>query len=201
MNSLNARRSCPLAPVLALGLASVVVTAPAAAGTAPAAARASRAESAGVASGLVLGAAAGGPFGAVLGSATGAWLGDRYHRAREAARSVGLLQHRFGFRTGSAELEPDAAEQLRRLAQVVAGLDAVRVRIVGEADPRGAASYNLELSRRRAEAVARVFAEQGLPRSRLIVAGLGAVASAAGSAPDPDGDAFARRVTVTFDGR
>jgi outer membrane protein OmpA-like peptidoglycan-associated protein len=65
--------------------------------------------------------------------------------------------------------------------------------------PRGDAAYDLELSRRRAEAVASVFAEQGWPRSRLIVEGLGAVDPPVTATPDPDGYAFARRVTVSIE--
>jgi outer membrane protein OmpA-like peptidoglycan-associated protein len=199
MNAMERRRFGGQASALVLGLASVIVNAAVAAEGAATASGASRAESGGVATGLALGAAAGGPFGAVLGAAAGAWFGDRYHLARETARSAGELQHRFGFRTASAELEPEAVLQLRRLAQLAAGQRDARVRIVGEADPRGDAAYNLELSRRRAQAVAAVFAEQGWPESRLIVEGLGAVGSSPGAAPDPDGYAFARRVTVTIE--
>ncbi len=66
------------AAAAALVLAAVLGSTPASA-----AERASRSETVGVASGLVVGAAAGGPFGAIVGAAAGAWFGDRHHRQKE----------------------------------------------------------------------------------------------------------------------
>jgi outer membrane protein OmpA-like peptidoglycan-associated protein len=159
--------------------------------------KASREESTGVASGLVIGAAAGGPFGAIVGAATGAWFGDRFHAQRRAAMAAGNLTHQFGFRTDSSTLEPDAVEALRQIAELAQRLPGTRMRIVGGADPRGEAQYNLTLSQRRAAAVAEVLVEAGVDPARLDVQGLGAMADATVT-PDPDGWAFARRVTVTL---
>jgi outer membrane protein OmpA-like peptidoglycan-associated protein len=160
-------------------------------------AKASREESTGVASGLVIGAAAGGPFGAIIGAATGAWFGDRFHAQRKAALAAGNLTHHFGFRTDSTTLEPDAVDALRQIAELAQRLPAARIRIVGGADPRGDAQYNLALSQRRATAVAQVLMEAGVDPARLDVLGAGEVADAM-TTPDPDGWAFARRVTVTL---
>jgi len=162
-----------------------------------ASAKASREESTGVASGLVIGAAAGGPFGAIIGAATGAWFGDRFHAQRKAAGAAGNLTHHFGFRTGSSTLEPDAVTALQQIAELAQRLPGTRVRIVGGADPRGDAQYNLQLSQRRAQAVAAVLLDAGVDAARLDVQGLGAM-DATSSTPDPDGWAFARRVTVTL---
>lgn len=160
-------------------------------------AQASREESTGVASGLVIGAAAGGPFGAIIGAATGAWVGDRFHAQRKAALAAGNLTHQVGFRTDSSTLESDAIENLRQVAELARRLPDLRVRVVGGADPRGDAQYNLELSQRRAAAVAAVLREAGVDAARLDVQGVGA-AVATTATPDPDGWAFARRVTVTL---
>lgn len=182
----------------------VVLAAPALAGAtqvsgAETSGKASRAESTGVTSGLVIGAAAAGPFGAVLGAATGAWFGDRWHAQRKATLAARELTHQFGFRTDSAQLEPGSVEALQQLALLVQRLPGTRVRIVGAADPRGNPDHNRVLSQRRAAAVADVLLDAGVDAARLIVEGVGAVAGDAAS-PDPDGWAFARRVTVTLEG-
>lgn len=160
--------------------------------------KASREESKGVASGLLIGAAAGGPFGAVLGAATGAWFGDRWHAQRKTTLAAQDLTHEFGFRTGSSQLEPGSIAALQQLALLAQRLPETRVRIVGAADPRGNPNDNLALSQRRAAAVADVLRAGGVDAERLIVQGIGAVAGIAAGA-DPDGWAFARRVTVTFE--
>ncbi len=48
-----------------------------------------------------------------------------------------------------------------------------RLRVQGHADERGPASYNVDLSRRRAEAVARYLAAQGVPAERIDVEAYG----------------------------
>jgi outer membrane protein OmpA-like peptidoglycan-associated protein len=160
--------------------------------------KASREESKGVASGLVIGAAAGGPFGAVLGAATGAWFGDRWHAQRKTMLAAQDLTHEFGFRTGSSQLEPGSIAALQQVALLAQRLPGTRVRIVGAADPRGNADYNLALSQRRAAAVADVLRASGIDAARLVVEGIGAIASDQ-AGQDPDGWAFARRVTVTLE--
>jgi outer membrane protein OmpA-like peptidoglycan-associated protein len=196
MSSKEIRNPRVLALGLMLTLPSIAVGAspdsPAASG------KASREESTGVASGLVIGAAAAGPFGAVIGAATGAWFGDRWHAQRKTTLAARELTHQFGFRTDSATLEPDATEALRQLALLAQRLPGTRLRVVGAADPRGNPDYNLALSRRRAEAVAAVLRGAGIDGDRLVVEGVGAVPPD-GATPDPDGWAFARRVTVTFE--
>lgn len=194
MSKPRVNRSHALALCVTLALP---VLAEAADGSNSTTAKASREESTGVASGLVIGAAAGGPFGAIIGAATGAWFGDRFHAQRKAAMAAGNLTHHFGFRTDSSTLEPDAVDALRQVAELAQRLPSARIRIVGGADPRGDAQYNLVLSQRRAAAVAEVLLEAGVDPARLDVRGAGVTADAA-AIPDPDGWAFARRVTVTL---
>ena len=194
MSKPRVHRSQVLALCVTLALPTFALAADA--GT-TATAKASREESTGVASGLVIGAAAGGPFGAIIGAATGAWFGDRFHAQRKAALAAGNLTHHFGFRTDSSTLEPAAVDALRQIAELARRLPDTRVRVVGGADPRGDAQYNLALSQRRAAAVAAVLLEAGLDPARLDVQGVGATGEAT-VAPDPDGWAFARRVTVTL---
>ncbi len=56
-------------------------------------AHASRQESAGVVTGLAIGAVAGGPIGAIVGAAAGGWLGDRYHREASARAALAVDLH------------------------------------------------------------------------------------------------------------
>ena len=51
------------------------------------------------------------------------------------------------------------------------------IRVTGHTDTTGPASVNLELSRARAQAVADLFVEAGLPRDRIEIAPMGETAS------------------------
>ena len=78
------------------------------------------------------------------------------------------------FRTGSAELQPEAATRLAAAGRFIATHPAVRVRIVGHTDASGDDQRNLELSGRRAEAVRDYLADRfDLPESRLLAEGKG----------------------------
>ncbi len=118
-------------------------------------------------------------------------LGHALERAR-------ALQADIGFRTGDAQLSPETRERLERLGELVAALPGMMVRVEGHADPRGPEEMNAELSQRRAQAVASVLAEAGVPADRLIVEAYGESKS---TSPEGDLDAYAfdRRVTVTLE--
>ncbi|MEZ5500200.1 MAG: OmpA family protein [Steroidobacteraceae bacterium] len=189
------------------------------------ASKASRPESTGVVSGMVVGAAAAGPFGAVLGAATGAWLGDRFNRSHESAQQLAVklagnetrldasearvrdlgqamqtadqLTTQLGFRTGSFELRDEQAMAMRRLGALVAVLPDATVDIDGFADARGDEHYNLELSRARAQSVADELALAGVERERIRIAAHGESASVSPEG-DADGLALERRVQVTL---
>jgi outer membrane protein OmpA-like peptidoglycan-associated protein len=81
---------------------------------------------------------------------------------------------RATFDTDRADLKPDFRPLLERQAELLAtafgGLD---VYVCGHTDDTGGADHNLELSLRRARAVADVLAELGVARTRLRVQGLG----------------------------
>lgn len=191
----------------------------------------------GVATGLAVGAAAGGPPGAIIGAAAGAWLGDSWHRQRQAsgtlaenlsrseaertrlsgavdrlsdsleratARANELEQSLsatdevgmdVNFRTDDSAIRAAAVTPLLQLGALAASMPGVKVRLVGYADPRGAAAYNLALSQRRAQAVATVLGCAGLPRDRLVIEARGAT-GIPGSAGDADDFALERRVSV-----
>ncbi len=99
------------------------------------------------------------------------------------------------FRTDDSAIRAAAVTPLLKLGALAASMPGVKVQLVGYADPRGTAAYNLALSQRRAQAVATVLGCAGLPRERLLIEARGAVA-APGGADDADDFALERRVTV-----
>jgi outer membrane protein OmpA-like peptidoglycan-associated protein len=82
---------------------------------------------------------------------------------------------RLTFELGSAELTPQARQEAAAFAQALQRpqLAGKRFRIEGHTDNVGGRAYNLELSQRRAEAVAAYLAEQGVARNRFEVRGYG----------------------------
>jgi outer membrane protein OmpA-like peptidoglycan-associated protein len=111
------------------------------------------------------------------------WNG-RHNRATVDTRQV-----RFGF--DEWELNDGAQTALLDVASELKKNPALFVVLEGYTDPRGTPTYNLELSRRRVEAVRRYLVAKGVPLWRINAIGLG-IATAA--APDEQ----KRRVTVTL---
>lgn len=82
---------------------------------------------------------------------------------------------RLSFELGSARLAPVARAEAKVFAQSLMRpeLKGMRFAIEGHTDSQGGRSYNIDLSRRRAEAVADYLAELGVSRDRLEVRGFG----------------------------
>lgn len=79
----------------------------------------------------------------------------------------------------------------------------IRLRITGHADSKGSNTYNLLLSRKRADAVKNYFIICGIPSERLIVEGEGESAPVAPNTTDegldnPEGRSQNRRVEIQF---
>ena len=64
-------------------------------------------------------------------------------------------------------------EQLLALSKVLKKLPDDLIQIDGHADPRGASDFNLDLSQRRADAVASVLVAQGIDRARIVIRSFG----------------------------
>jgi outer membrane protein OmpA-like peptidoglycan-associated protein len=76
-------------------------------------------------------------------------------------------------------VRPIAADRDRRVAGLADWLVArpqARLLVAGHTDALGDAAYNLALSRRRADAVARLLAAAGVPAGQLVVRGYGETA-------------------------
>jgi len=182
-------------------------------------------ENIGFVSGLAVGAVAGGPIGAIAGGITGALLGEHYHKqkalnhalsadlsgskAERAKLTQTLMQlddslgHareltlNIAFRTGDSKLSADDIDQLMALGRLAGGIDGIRIKVSGYADPRGAKDYNIALSKERAESVAGVLTKAGLNPDRVVIEALGAQGD--GLVRDLDAFAFQRRVTVKLE--
>ena len=104
------------------------------------------------------------------------------------------------FKTARASINSMQLPALQKIGALAASLPpGAKVRIDGYADPRGPATFNDDLSLRRAEAVALTLEKAGVPQDRLVIAGHG---SAESTSPQGDMDAYAfdRRVTVRLQG-
>lgn len=95
--------------------------------------------------------------------------------ARESALEVTVsLPADVLFDFDQAEIRPDAATALARLATVIRGYPAGRAEIQGHTDAKGNAAYNQRLSERRAEAVKRWLVErEKIAAGRLATRGFG----------------------------
>jgi outer membrane protein OmpA-like peptidoglycan-associated protein len=173
---------------------------------------------AGAATGAAIGAILGGGEGAWKGAAVGAAVGglggtavgyymdkqakemeevlarqDRLERDGESLR-VSLASDVM-FESGSARLQPGAADKLAELARVLDRYPRTRVDVVGHTDDRGTEAVNQPLSERRAAAVADAMVRAGVEPRRISTRGLGESRPVAGN-ETATGRAMNRRVEV-----
>jgi len=99
------------------------------------------------------------------------------------------------FRTADDSVTAEAVPPLLKLGALAVSLPQAELRVAGYADPRGTDAYNDELSLRRAECVAAVLANAGVPRERIHIEAHGKTEAKAGPG-DLDAYALDRRVTV-----
>ncbi len=100
------------------------------------------------------------------------------------------------FDTDKAVLKPESQPTLGEIAKLLAGQPQLGVFIVGHTDNQGAYEYNLDLSRRRAEAVAaELVRAYRIAPQRLRTAGVGFLAPVGTNATDA-GRALNRRVEL-----
>lgn len=93
--------------------------------------------------------------------------------ARETEQGLELTVSDVLFQFDKAELKPSALPDLARVATFLQDHPDRNVVIEGYTDSVGTASYNLDLSRRRAMAVRSFLVAQGIAPSRLLAQGFG----------------------------
>lgn len=151
---------------------------------------------AGAAAGAAIGAAVGGDrrgrnaaigagAGALAGLAIGAYMDAQEKKLRERLSGTGVAVVRQGdeillrvpndltFDVDRTTLKPLVQESLGGIAQTIVEYPDTVVRVIGHADSTGSDAYNLDLSRRRAEAVADYLSAQGVVAQRIEAIGRG----------------------------
>jgi outer membrane protein OmpA-like peptidoglycan-associated protein len=103
------------------------------------------------------------------------------------------------FLTGTANVNADARESLARFSGIVASYPGLRFNVEGHTDNVGSAAMNTELSLKRAITVRDYLIAQGVPASRIDVAGLG-LSTPIGDNTTVDGRARNRRVEIVVSG-
>ena len=155
------------------------------------------------AAGAILGAAVGGAAGAVIG-------GYMDRQAAEMERDLeGARIERIGegikvtfdsgilFAYNRADLQAAAQENLTKLATILNKYDDTNVLLEGHTDADGAADYNLDLSRRRAQSVANYLSGLEVNATRFTIMGYGEDQPVA-SNETVEGKAQNRRVEVAI---
>jgi OOP family OmpA-OmpF porin len=108
-----------------------------------------------------------------------------------------LVLRGVNFKTDSAQLTPDSFAVLDAVLAVLRARPDARAQVRGYTDARGADTFNLKLSERRAAAVVDYLTAHGIARAALSAAGLGKAAPVA-SNDTAAGRAANRRVTIQF---
>ncbi len=100
------------------------------------------------------------------------------------------------FDTGKADIKPESGATLNEIGKLLQGDASLKLYVVGHTDNQGALDLNMDLSRRRAEAVfAALTTKYAVPASRLRAFGNGPYAPVA-SNDSEDGRAKNRRVEL-----
>jgi outer membrane protein OmpA-like peptidoglycan-associated protein len=115
--------------------------------------------------------------------------------------SRGLIAEIGGvqFATGTAVINADARESLARFSGIVASYPGLQFNVEGHTDNVGSSAMNQELSLKRAITVRDYLIAQGVPASRIDVAGLG-LSAPVGDNTTADGRARNRRVEIVVSG-
>ena len=146
---------------------------------------------AGAATGAVLGTVIGGSgrgtaVGAGVGAAAGAAVGYNWDLVKEKlgiatkGSGVQVTEQKDGslkvnvpgsvsFSTGSASIDPGLHPTLDKIANTLTEYPASTISVIGHTDSMGDAQANMELSGRRAAAVADYLAQRGVQRSRMTI--------------------------------
>jgi outer membrane protein OmpA-like peptidoglycan-associated protein len=158
------------------------------------------------------GAAQGAAIGAVVGLLGGGLVGNYMDRQAKDMQAVLAEQDRLRrqqdqlaislssdvlFSSGSATIQPGAQNKLRQMADVLNKYPQTTVQITGYTDSRGSEASNVELSKRRAEAVASAFVADGVNPARISTYGQGEAMPVADNST-PEGRAQNRRVEIVI---
>lgn len=124
---------------------------------------------------------------------------DASAMAKSIAAQGTIALYGIYFDTDKAELKPESGPTLEEIAKLLQGDAGLRLYVVGHTDGVGGFDYNMDLSRRRAQAVVQeLTGKYGIAGGRLKSAGVGFLAPV-GSNEDEEGRAKNRRVELVKD--
>lgn len=132
----------------------------------------------------------GAAIGAAVGGAAGAGVGHMMDKQEQDMRQAltasdaaavqregnllsVILKGDVSFDTNSSVVRPGLYGELDRIASVLVQYPQTLIRIEGHTDSVGSEAYNMDLSRRRAEAVRNLLVQRGVADSRLEVVAFG----------------------------
>lgn len=132
----------------------------------------------------------GAAIGAAVGGAAGAGIGHMMDKQEQdmrqalAASDAAAVQREgnllsvvlkgdVSFDTNSSVVRPGLYGELDRIASVLVQYPQTLIRVEGHTDSVGSEAYNMDLSRRRAEAVKNLLLQRGVDGSRMEVVGFG----------------------------
>ncbi|WP_317705469.1 OmpA family protein [Methylomarinovum caldicuralii] len=153
------------------------------------------------------GAAIGAGVGALAGMGVGAYMDRQEAILRQKLAGTGVRLAREGnnlrlimpgnitFATNSSEIAPQFYSTLNAIALVLREYPETLIEITGHTDSTGSEEYNLQLSQRRAQAVAQYLIAQGVAPNRIIARGMGESMPIADNST-PQGRAMNRRVEI-----
>ena len=150
-------------------------------------------------------------IGAAVGGAAGAYIGNYMDKqAEEIERDIeGAKVERIGegikitfdsgimFDVDKSTLRPEAEKNLAELASILNKYADTDILIEGHTDATGSEDYNLELSRRRAQAVANYLAGREVSATRFTIMGYGETQPVADNTT-ADGRQQNRRVDIAI---
>jgi OOP family OmpA-OmpF porin len=121
-------------------------------------------------------------------------------KADEMARTIEstgrIALYGIFFDTDKTDLKPESTPTLTEIAQMMKANPKLAILVVGHTDKQGEYEYNIDLSRRRADAVVRALAtNHGVDAKRMRSAGVGMLAPAASNDTE-EGRAKNRRVEI-----
>lgn len=126
-------------------------------------------------------------------------LETRYRQdARTMQDAVGeALDVHILFKTDNTVVADETQDRLSRLANLLARMEGMSIRVGGHADARGTEEHNVELSAQRAASVRETLIRAGISASRIFVDAYGEQYASADE-QDLDALAFDRRVQLTL---
>ncbi|HEX7011427.1 MAG TPA: OmpA family protein [Steroidobacteraceae bacterium] len=147
--------------------------------------------------------------GAIAGGGVGYYMDVQEAKLRQRLAGTGVSVTRIGdnitlnmpsnitFALNSADLNSQFFNVLDGVALVLKEYNKTVVEVAGHTDSTGSDQYNMQLSQRRANAVARYLVSQGIKEQRLITVGAGETRPVASNDTE-QGRAANRRVELTI---